>query len=338
MWPALDVHRLYVTTAPRRRCGRRDRGCVKECYTANLFGLRAIPRTISYDGRIETLTFLFTDIEGSTSLVRRLGEARYADALDEHHRIIREALGAHDGREISTQGDSFFATFTSTRAGVAAALEIQRSLARHPWPEGATLKVRMGLHTGEAEEASTGLLGYEVHRAARIAAVAHGGQVLLSSAAAGLVEDSLPADVALRDLGAHRLKDLGRPETIFQLVAEGLEVDFAPLRSLDNPELAHNLPATLSPFIGREAELAEVLELVATSRLVTLTGAGGSGKTRLALQVAAELLDTEGDGVWFVDLAPVSDPELVAAAVLEISCQSAGTARLTELDCTSQPR
>ena len=175
----------------------------------------------------------------------------------------------------------------------------------------------MGIHTGEATEASTGLVGYEVHRAARIAAVAHGGQVLLSSAAAGLVEDSLAPDVALRDLGSHRLKDLGRPERLFQLLSEGLPDDFAALRSLDNPELANNLPVSLSPFIGRETELAHVRRLILETRLLTLTGAGGSGKTRLALQAVAEFVDGSGEGVWFVELAPVGDPLNVATTVLD---------------------
>lgn len=266
---------------------------------------------------IETLTFLFTDIEGSTNLVRRLGEDVYAQALADHHRILRDGLRSHDGREVSTQGDSFFATFTSPRSCVAAALDIQHELGRHLWPDGEAVNVRMGIHTGEVAEASTGLVGYEVHRAARIAAAAHGGQVLLSSAAAGLVEDALAPEVALRDLGAHRLKDLGRPEVIFQLLSEGLRDDFAALRSLDNPELPNNLPASLNPFIGRETELAEVRRLVLETRLLTLTGAGGSGKTRLALQVAAELLDGSGEGVWIVELAPISDPSQIATAVLE---------------------
>ncbi len=177
--------------------------------------------------------------------------------------------------------------------------------------------MRMSIHTGEASEASTGLVGYEVHRAARIAAIGHGGQVLLSSAAAGLVENYLPGEVSLRNLGTHRLKDLGRPELLFQLEAPGLLSDFAPLRSLDNPDLPNNLPASLNPFIGRQTELAEVRGLIFESRLLTLTGAGGSGKTRLALQVAAELLDGSGEGVWFVELAPISDPSQIATAVLE---------------------
>jgi predicted ATPase len=236
--------------------------------------------------------------------------------LDEHHLIVRRALEVHDGKEEGTQGDAFFAAFTSPRSCVAAALEMQRQLRDHQWPGDEQLRVRMGIHTGEAAEAATGLVGYEVHRAARIAAVGHGGQVLLSSAAAGLVEDALAAEVSLRELGSHRLKDLGRPETIFQLVAEDLDSDFPPLRSLDNPELANNLPASLNTFVGRVAELAEVRQLIEASRLVTLTGAGGSGKTRLALQAAAELLDGSGEGVWFVELAPVSDPDLVASTVM----------------------
>lgn len=263
------------------------------------------------------MTFLFTDIEGSTNLVRRLGEDVYAQLLADHHEIIRDSLKSYDGREVGTQGDSFFATFTSPTAGVAAALEMQHVLAGHAWPGEEHPRVRMGLHTGEASEASTGLVGYEVHRAARIAAVGSGGQILLSSAAAGLIEDSLPGDESLRNLGTHRLKDLGRPETLFQLEAPGLPNDFAPLRSLDNPELPNNLPASLNPFVGRLSEVAEINTLVQEHRLLTLTGAGGSGKTRLALQAAAEMLDGSGEGVWFVELAPISDPEMVATAIVE---------------------
>ncbi len=193
---------------------------------------------------------------------------------------------------------------------------MQRAFVSAEWPDDARPLVRMGIHAGEVSEASTGLVGYEVHRAARIAGVGYGGQILLSSAAAGLVEDVLAPGVGLRDLGVHRLKDLGRPEMIFQLVVEGLDENFPPLRSLDNPELANNLPESLTPFVGRLAELNEVRELVTSSRLITLTGAGGSGKTRLALQVAAELLDGTGEGVWFVDLAPISDPDQVPAIVI----------------------
>ena len=161
----------------------------------------------------------------------------------------------------------------------------------------------------------TGLVGLEVHRAARVAAVAHGGQVLVSEAAAVLVRDGLPPGAALADLGVHRLKDLGRPERIFQLTAAGLPAGFPPLRSLGNPALPNNLPAQLSAFIGRDREVAEVRALVESARLVTLTGAGGCGKTRLGLQVAAELLDGSGDGVWLVELAAVTDQDAVPAAI-----------------------
>ena len=232
--------------------------------------------------------------------------------------MIRAALAAHGGKEISTQGDGFFAVFSSASACAGAAIEMQRAFAAHAWPAGTRVRVRMGVHCGEASETSTtGLVGFGIHRAARVAAVAHGGQVLLSEAAASVVRDSLPAGATLRDLGPHRLKDLGRPEQIFQLQAEGLAAEFPPLRSLDNPELANNLPAQSASFVGRQGEVAEVRDLVSSGRLVTLAGAGGSGKTRLALQVAAELLDGSGDGVWLVELAPISSPDGVATAIAE---------------------
>jgi len=266
---------------------------------------------------VETFTFLFTDIEGSTALVRRLGEGLYTQLLADHHRLIRSGLAAHDGKEVDTQGDSFFAVFSSPRACVAAVMELQRALDAHGWPGGEHVRVRMGIHTGEAAKTATGLVGLEVHRAARVTAVGYGGQVLLSETAAALVRDALPAGASLRDLGVHRLKDLGRPERIFQLDVVGLPTVFPPLRSLGNPSLPNNLPAQLAAFIGRDRELAEVRALVASSRLVTLTGAGGCGKTRLSLQLAAELLDGFGDGVWLVELAAVLDEDAVALAVSE---------------------
>jgi predicted ATPase/class 3 adenylate cyclase/DNA-binding CsgD family transcriptional regulator len=264
----------------------------------------------------QTLTFLFTDIEGSTAMVQRLGDA-WAGVLADHHRLIRAALAAHDGEEAVTQGDGVFAVFASPRACVDAAIQMQRALVSHAWPGGERVRVRMGIHSGEASQ-TAGLAGLEVHRASRIAAVAHGGQVVVSAAAAGLLAGCLPPGVGLKDLGLHRLKDLGRPEQIFQLRAEGLPAGFPPLRSLDNPKLRSNLPAQVSSFIGREVELAEVRALVRGSRLVTLTGAGGAGKTRLGLQVAAGLADGTGDGVWFVDLGPLGDPELVAGTVADV--------------------
>jgi predicted ATPase/class 3 adenylate cyclase/DNA-binding CsgD family transcriptional regulator len=259
----------------------------------------------------QTFTFLFTDIEGSTALVR-LGSA-YAGVLADHHRLIREVLAVHGGEEAASQGEGIFAVFSSPRACVGAAVEMQRALVSHAWPAG--VRVRMGIHSGEAISTAAGLAGVEVHRAARIAAVAHGGQVVVSAAAAGLLAGSLPAGAGLRDLGLHRLRDIGEPERIFQLQAEGLPVAFPPLRSVADPKLRGNLPSQVSSFIGREGELAAVRALVGGSRLVTLTGAGGAGKTRLAVQVAAGLADGTGEGVWFADLAPLSDPDLVAVTV-----------------------
>jgi predicted ATPase/class 3 adenylate cyclase len=270
-----------------------------------------------YAGVVGTLTFLFTDIEGSTALLRRLGEGVYAQVLADHHSLIRSGLAAHGGEVVDTQGDAFFAVFSSPRACVAAVAEMQQAVEAYAWPAGAHLRVRMGVHTGEAAKAATGLVGLDVHRAARVAAVAHGGQVVLSEAAAVLIRDWLPPGTALRDLGVHRLKDLGRPEQIFQLSVAGLQGEFPPLRSLGNPALANNLPVQLATFIGRERELSEVRALVGSSRLVTLTGAGGSGKTRLSLQVAADLLDGSGDGVWLVELAAVFDEDAVVPAISE---------------------
>jgi predicted ATPase/class 3 adenylate cyclase len=264
---------------------------------------------------VETFTFLFTDIEGSTALVGRLGEGLYTQVLADHHRLIRSGLAAHGGEEVDTQGDGFFAVFSAPRACVAAALQMQRALEEHVWPDGVHVRVRMGVHTGEASKTAAGLVGLEVHRAARVAAVGYGGQVLLSEAAAALVRGGFTRGVSLQDLGVHRLKDLGRPERIFQLQAAGLQGEFPPLRSLGSPALPNNLPAQLAAFIGRGRELAEVRALVASSRLVTLTGAGGCGKTRLALQLAAELLDGSGDGVWLVELAAVRDEDAVAPAI-----------------------
>jgi predicted ATPase/class 3 adenylate cyclase len=265
----------------------------------------------------QTLTFLFTDIEGSTAMLEQLGGS-YAGVLADHHQIIRSALAAHHGREIDTQGDAFFAVFSSPSACAGAAVQMQRALVSHPWPAGQAVRVRMGIHSGEAAQTAVGLVGLEVHRAARIAAVAHGGQIVLSAVTAAMLRDSMPAGTSLRDLGLHRLKDLGRPEQIFQLDADGLPADFPPLRSLDNPKLLNNLPAQVSSFIGRDAELTEVRRLIGTSRLVTLTGSGGAGKTRLGLQAAAGLLDGSGDGVWFVDLAPLQDGDLVVATVANV--------------------
>ena len=288
-----------------------------------------------YASGTETLTFLFTDIEGSTSLLKRVGRGAYACLLADHDRLIRAGISTHGGREINTTGDGFFAVFSSASDGVAAVIEMQLALGEHDWPAGARIRVRMGLHSGEASDTPAGLVGFDVHRAARVAGVAHGGQVLLSQAAAVLARDALSAETSLRDLGPHRLKDLGHPERLFQLQAPGLDSEFPRLRSLDHPELANNLPARSATFIGRDRELVEVRRLVSSSRLVTLTGAGGAGKTRLAWQVAAELLDGSGDGVWLVELAAVSDQGAVAstiADVLGIAARPGQSALATLLD------
>ncbi len=259
-----------------------------------------------------TVTFLFTDIEGSTRLLRKLDD-RYADALADYRRLLRDAFQARGGHEVDTQGDAFFVAFPRARDAIAAAIAAQRAVFAHPWPEGAGLRVRMGLHTGEPLSADTGYVGMDVHRAARICAAAHGGQILLSGATRSLVEEDLPEGVILRDLGEHRLKDLARPQRLTQVVVAGLPVDFPPLKSMD--VLPNNLPMQLTSFIGREREIAEVKGLLSKARLLTLTGSGGAGKTRLALQVAAEVLGGFKDGGWMVELAPLSDPDLVAQTV-----------------------
>jgi predicted ATPase/class 3 adenylate cyclase/Tfp pilus assembly protein PilF len=276
---------------------------------------------------VETFTFLFTDIQGSTALLHRLGESLYAQLLADHQSLIRAGLAAHDGTEVDTQGDAFFAVFSSPRACVAGVLEMQQALAAHAWPGGEQVRVRMGVHTGEAYRTAAGLVCLEVHRAARVAAVGYGGQVLLSETAAALIRDALPPGASMTDLGVHRLKDLGRPERIFQLQAAGLQAGFPPLRSLGNPALPNNLPAQLATFVGRDRELAEVRALVESSRLVTLTGSGGCGKTRLGLQAAAGLLDGSGDGVWLVELAAVTDQDAVAPAIAQALGIAAGLCR-----------
>lgn len=250
-----------------------------------------------------TVTFLFTDIEGSTKLLQQLGATAYADALAEHRRVVREAFLRHDGVEVDTAGDAFFVAFPTAPGAVAAAEEGQRALEYGP------IRVRMGIHTGTPHLTSEGYVGPDVHRAARIAAAGHGGQVLLSAATASL----LPGD-GLLDLGDHRLKDLAGPERIYQLGSGA----HPPLKSLQRT----NLPIPPTPFLGREQELKEVVALLeGGQRLLTLTGSAGTGKTRLALQAAAEASDGFPDGVYWVPLAALRNPTLV----LEAAAQSLGT-------------
>jgi predicted ATPase/class 3 adenylate cyclase len=261
-----------------------------------------------------TVTFLFSDIEGSTRLIRTLGDA-WSELLERHHALLRAAFGAHGGEEVGTEGDSFFVAFPTAPGGVAAAVAAQRALAAEPWPSGAEIRVRIGLHTGEASFSAKTYTGLHVHRASRIASVGHGGQVLISSATRALVANELPDGVELRDLGEHRLKDLEHPEHLWQLVISGLESEFAPIASLD--ATPNNLPTRLTTFLGRAREIEEVGELLARHRLLTLTGPGGTGKTRLSLEVATRALPRHPDGVYFVELASIFDPDLVIPTVAQ---------------------
>ena len=258
-----------------------------------------------------TVTMLFTDIEGSTRLLHRVGDDRYTALLAEHRRLLRDAFDAYGGTEVDTQGDAFFVAFPSADDALRAAVRSQRALIGHPWSEGERIWVRMGVHTGEPTASGEGYAGLDVHRAARICGAAHGGQIVVSEVTHSLLTDELAAD--LEDLGQHRLKDLGRPERLFQVVAAGLPRTSAPLKTLDVPT---TLVAPTTPLIGRAAERAAVADLLrGGARLVTLTGPGGTGKTRLALQAGSDVLDDFADGVFFVPLASVRQPELVMSTI-----------------------
>ena len=262
-----------------------------------------------------TVTFLFTDVEGSTRLLTRL-RGRYAAVLAEHQRLLRAAFDEHDGCEVQTEGDAFFVAFVRASDAIAAAVSAQRSLASQCWPEGVDVRVRMGVHTGEAEVRQNGYVGLDVHRAARICAAGHGGQVLISSSTRELVVDELPDDVAVRDLGEHRLKDLDRPERLFQLVVGDLPAEFPTLASLSPG--AGGLPPSPSRTIGREDDVRSIAERLGVGgvRLLTLTGPGGVGKTRLALEAARAVKADFADGAYFVSLAALRRPEDVPAAIV----------------------
>jgi predicted ATPase/class 3 adenylate cyclase len=245
-----------------------------------------------------TVTFLFTDVEGSTRLLHELGAEGYVAALAEHRRLVREAFAAHAGVEVDTQGDAFFVAFPDAAEAVAAAAAATESLGAGP------IRVRMGLHTGRPHLTAEGYVGEDVHLGARIASAGHGGQVLVSQATCAVVE------AELIDLGEHRLKDFGEPISIFQLGSER----FPPLKTISNT----NLPRPVSSFVGREREVAEVTALVRDgARLVTLSGPGGTGKTRLAIEAAAELVPEFKAGVFWIGLAPLRDPSLVVETVAQ---------------------
>jgi predicted ATPase/class 3 adenylate cyclase len=261
-----------------------------------------------------TVTFLFSDIEGSTQLVQELGAAAYGELLEQHQRLLRAAFAAHGGVERGTEGDSFFVVFEDAPSAVAAAVDAQHALQTADWPSSREVRVRIGLHSGEGIRGGDDYIGLDVNRAARIAAVAHGSQVLLSESARALSDRHLPAGVTLRDLGEQRLKGLALPERIYQLVVEGGRSDFPPLHG-ESPQTGH-LPVRLTSFVGRQFELEEVQRLLAAGRLVTLVGSGGTGKTSLATECARRVASQYADGAWFVALDAVRDPELVPSEIV----------------------
>jgi predicted ATPase/class 3 adenylate cyclase len=261
-----------------------------------------------------TVTFVFTDIEGSTRLLQELGEG-YRAVQGEHDEIMRTAITDEAGIVVRTEGDSFFAVFPTPAQAVRAMVAAQQAIHAHTWPEGVELRVRIGIHTGEGTLGGDDYLGLDVNRAARIGAAGHGGQFLISGPATALIEHSLPAEVELRDLGSHRLKDLAHPERIYQVIIAGLSSDFPALRSMD--ARPNNLPLQLTSLVGRTDEIAATIDMLERHRLVTLTGPGGTGKTRLAEEVAGRLLHRFQDGVYLVELAAVSDPAHVPSVVAQ---------------------
>ena len=262
------------------------------------------------------VTLMFTDIEGSTRLLHRLGDT-YPDVLTAHQRLIRSCVAVHDGFEVLTEGDAFFVAFSSPREAVSAAVEAQRSLHAHTWPHGQPVKVRMGLHTGEPIVVDGDYVGMDVHRAARIAACGHGGQIVVSARLLDLVSGSLPDGVRVRDLGDHWLKDLPAPEHLLQLDVAGLPDTFPPLKSLEPPT---NVPRDATALVGRRRERRELREQLTTgdARLVTLTGPGGAGKTRLAAAVALDVLPEHPQGVWFVDLSRVTEAGTLVQTIARV--------------------
>jgi predicted ATPase/class 3 adenylate cyclase len=266
-----------------------------------------------------TVTFLFSDVEGSTRLLTRSPDG-YPEVLATHQHLLRSAFAEHDGREVHTEGDAFFVAFTRAGDAIAAAVGAQRSLASQRWPEGVEVRVRIGVHTGEAEVRDDDYVGLDVHRAARICAAGHGGQVLISASTRALVADELPGDVALRDLGEHRLKDLDRPEQLFQLVVGDLRAEFPPPASLSpGSGGASALPSSPNPTIGREGDVRAIADRLRVdgARLLTLTGPGGVGKTRLVLEAARAVQEDFADGAYFISLAALRSADDVPAAMVK---------------------
>jgi predicted ATPase/DNA-binding SARP family transcriptional activator len=270
---------------------------------------RAVPRPPA-----GTITFLLSDLEGSTRLLRSLGRRSHAELIRQHNELLRAVWSGYAGYEVDTVGDGFVVAFRETSGAVRAAVDAQRALGEASWPDGVQPRIRVALHAGDARIRDGNYVGTPVVRAAGIMSVGYGGQVLVSQAVADLCADEDLPEIEFRDLGLHRLKDLDEPQHLYQLVAPGLPSAFPPPRTRS----LTNLPRPAAPLLGRERELAELVELPTTRgrRLVTVTGAGGTGKTRLALEVAWKLLDAFPDGAFFVSLAPLSDQEQVAAAVV----------------------
>ena len=259
-----------------------------------------------------TVTFLFSDVEGSTRLWQQHPEGMKT-AMARHDEVLREAVEAHGGIVVKSTGDGVYAAFASAPAAVSAAVDAQLALASTAWPETGELRVRIGLHSGEAQVRDGDYFGLVLNRAARLMGTAHGGQVVVSLATEELARDALAAGVSLRDLGEHRLRDLAGAERVFQVVAAGLRPAFPPLRSLQ--ARSTNLPVQLTSFFGREDDLKALVDVLGENRMVSLVGPGGCGKTRLAVQAAADVLERFDDGVWFVDLSGLRDPGLLAQAV-----------------------
>ncbi len=264
-----------------------------------------------------TVTFLFTDVEGSTKLWEAYPDVMRG-SVARHDELIRVAIEAEGGQVFKTIGDAFCAAFATAPEALAAGLAGQLAITAEAWPEETPIKVRMALHAGAVEFRDSDYFGQPLNRTARLLAVGHGGQTLVSRVAYDLCRDNTPGSITFRELGEHRLKDLGRMETIFQLIHPNLPKDFPALRSLNSSELANNLPQQITSLIGREKEVEQVKKLVVANHLVTLTGSGGCGKTRLSVQVAADMLDSEGDGVWLVELASLTDPALVVQAAANV--------------------
>lgn len=276
---------------------------------------------------VGVVTFLFTDIEESTTLVQAIGDTAYSEVLDAHNGIMRAAI-TERGTVVKTIGDSFFGVFPEPFDGIEAAIRIQRDLAAAPTTSG--IRVRMGLHSATAVLGGDDYVGLDVHRCARIADAANGGQILVSSTTQALVDRVIPEGTSLQDLGRHRLKDLSEPEVLFQVCADGLERDFPRLRTVE--AVSGNLPAQPNTFVGRASEVADVVGLLEGSRAVTLTGPGGTGKTRLALDVAQKVVGSFNDGAYFVALEAVTDPDLIPTTIISALGLPAARAGLSPTD------